>query len=444
MAAVAMEVDDAPPLERKEARYTRKDEDFERRVQRYKGQQYSHLYYCRLHKLRGALSSLVQSGFPGVPVCPILGLEDGKRCVVIGTIYKQMKLKPSILDEYAKERSKLPLATASNFMHPDDYLVLEDESGRVKLVGSVVVPSNYVTGIVIAACGAAGKDGDFFVQEIIEPGLPPQPPLPSITEDKYVAFISGLRIGSDHCDPLQLQLLVDHLTGHLGDEQEQMLSAQVIRLIVAGNSLDMQYNLLAGQAISAKDQARLTEPVKELDLVLTQIAAAMPVDIMPGANDPANFTLPQQSLHKCLFPGASAYCTFLPATNPHRFELDGIEFLGTSGQNVDDLDKYSEAKDVLELMERTLRWRHIAPTAPDTLGCYPYTDKDPFVLDRCPHVYFCGNQRSCMSRLLTVEGKSVRAISIPRFCDSGTAVLVNLRTLDYHLLTLSTSALLDA
>lgn len=45
-----------------------------------------------------------------------------------------------------------------------------------------------------------------------------------------------------------------------------------------------------------------------------------------------------------------------------------LRFLGTSGQNVDDLEKYSEAKDKIEFMERTLRWRHLAPTAPNTLG----------------------------------------------------------------------------
>lgn len=45
-----------------------------------------------------------------------------------------------------------------------------------------------------------------------------------------------------------------------------------------------------------------------------------------------------------------------------------FRFLGTSGQNIDDLEKYSEAKDKLEFMERTLRWRHLAPTAPNTLG----------------------------------------------------------------------------
>jgi len=34
-----------------------------------------------------------------------------------------------------------------NFVHEDDYLVLEDESGRVKLGGSIIVPSIYVTGL---------------------------------------------------------------------------------------------------------------------------------------------------------------------------------------------------------------------------------------------------------------------------------------------------------
>ncbi|KAG4969474.1 hypothetical protein JHK82_035174 [Glycine max] len=43
-------------------------------------------------------------------------------------------------------------------------------------------------------------------------------------------------------------------------------------------------------------------------------------------------------------------------------------FLGTLVQNVDDLEKYSDAKDKLEFMERALRWRHLAPTAPNTLG----------------------------------------------------------------------------
>lgn len=40
--------------------------------------------------------------FP-VSVTTVLGLEEGKDCVLVGTLYKHMKLKPSILDEYSKE-----------------------------------------------------------------------------------------------------------------------------------------------------------------------------------------------------------------------------------------------------------------------------------------------------------------------------------------------------
>jgi len=36
-------------------------------------------------------------------VCTVLGLEEGKECVIVGTLFKNMKLKPCILDEYSKE-----------------------------------------------------------------------------------------------------------------------------------------------------------------------------------------------------------------------------------------------------------------------------------------------------------------------------------------------------
>jgi hypothetical protein len=32
---------------------------------------------------------------------------------------------------------------------------------------------------------------------------------------------------------------------------------------------------------------------------MTELAAALPVDVMPGPDDPANVSLPQQPLHHC-------------------------------------------------------------------------------------------------------------------------------------------------
>jgi DNA polymerase delta subunit 2 len=70
-----------------------------------------------------------------------------------------------------------------------------------------------------------------------------------------------------------------------------------VRVVIAGGSVDLQTSLSNGQPLSGKEQTKLVEPIRELDLALTQLAAAMPVDIMPGPNDPANYSLPQQVNH---------------------------------------------------------------------------------------------------------------------------------------------------
>jgi hypothetical protein len=44
-----------------------------------------------------------------------------------------------------------------------------------------------------------------------------------------------------------------------------------------------------------------------MDCIVTELAAALPVVLLPGAGDPSNAALPQQPLHSCLFPGAAPY-----------------------------------------------------------------------------------------------------------------------------------------
>ncbi|GAA6074449.1 DNA polymerase delta subunit 2 [Tachysurus ichikawai] len=152
---------------------------------------------------------------------------------------------------------------------------------------------------------------------------------------------------------------------------------------------------------------------------------------MPGEFDPTNYALPQQPLHSCMFPLCGSYRTLQLVTNPYQAAVDGVRFLGTSGQNVSDIVKYSSVDDHLDILENTLRLQHLAPTAPDTLGCYPFYQKDPFILSECPHVYFSGNAPSYQSRRITgPEGQEVLLVTIPEFSSTQTACLVNLRTLE--------------
>lgn len=94
---------------------------------------------------------------------------------------------------------------------------------------------------------------------------------------------------------------------------------------------------LATAPASSKQQRFALEAVQEVDRCATELASALPVDIMPGPGDLSNHALPQQPLHQCLFPGAAPCENFFRATNPYRFSLDGVHMLGCSGQNLHDI-----------------------------------------------------------------------------------------------------------
>ena len=53
-----------------------------------------------------------------------------------------------------------------------------------------------------------------------------------------------------------------------------------------------------------------------------------------------------------------------------------FRFMGTSGQPINDIKKFSSMEDPLSILENTLVWGHLAPTAPDTLGKYKATGQN--------------------------------------------------------------------
>lgn len=69
----------------------------------------------------------------------------------------------------------------------------------------------------------------------------------------------------------------------------------------------------------------------------------------------------------------------------------GFLCLGTSGEPIKDVMRYSKIENSLDVMKKTLQWRNIAPTCPDTIPCTPCIDTDPFIMYNCPAIYFSGN-----------------------------------------------------
>lgn len=310
--------------------------------------------------------------------------------------------------------------------------MLEDESGRLRLAGAFLGSTHLVTGAIIGALGTENVNGDFEVIDIKVPDLPQQPRRWERDEaDRKqngreavgkahgkIAFISGLGITGTSSDTLALELLTDYLLGYTGfsgdeDSGPSVNASNITRLVIAGNSLGASVITEAASAGSDNNAAKKklatkkygydasaynASPITQLDNFLAEILPSMPVTLMPGDKDPANFSLPQQGIHRAMFPQSRAYCAPPPSgeekaepgwfdsvTNPWEGDVEGWRLWGCSGQNVDDVLRYldftgedgnlnnetdnSEAR--LRIMEAMLRWRCGVPTAPDTI-CMPH------------------------------------------------------------------------
>ncbi len=227
-------VSDAPlTLQRAVLDYSARDERFALDKKIYG--QYFQLYFQRLMLLGPRLKQAVGAKWPGVPAVKVLDLKEGEECVVMGTLYKDMKLKPSILDEYVKEAgAKASEVAAKKFVSDDDSLVLEDEGARVRLTGNGIAVDCFVTGVVLAVKGRVVANGEFEVDEICYPAPAPQATRPRATEEatagRHVLLCSGLRVGDDAASSaLNLELMCDYVTGNLGGANDQGVAASIAR-----------------------------------------------------------------------------------------------------------------------------------------------------------------------------------------------------------------------
>ncbi|KAG0233886.1 DNA polymerase alpha/epsilon subunit B-domain-containing protein [Mortierella sp. GBAus27b] len=413
-------------------------------------QQYSHLYFMRLVLMRPMVARRAELQWGSLDSRPrhvekVLEVRPGEVAYLVGTVYMDMKLKPNILSDLGKDYWIAAQPERPKYTDDDDSIYLEDESGRVRLSGPRITGELFVTGVVIGVLGSEDEDGNFKVVDVCYAQPPHQEPIDMMETDeadKYVALVSGLGIGGTSFKPLELDLLAEYLTGEIGNTKEQTDAANIVRTIIAGNSIIIpeatEEETRSKRSGHDKPTMDIRAP-KILDGFVQEVCSSVPVDIMPGESDPSGTTMPQQPIHTALFQVAREYSTFHSVTNPYWSTIDNVTLLGTSGQTINDIYKYTTSGDRLEMAKRTLAWAHMAPTAPDTLWCYPFKDKDPFIMKQLPHIYFVGNQDKFQTDLVTGEnGERTRIVMVPSFAKTGTIALVNLRTLDCRSVTFST------
>ncbi|KAK1933374.1 DNA polymerase alpha subunit B family protein [Babesia divergens] len=398
--------------------------------QRFKmvGVPYANQYYSlsmdKLETLRPCLRSLIERRWPDTVFASsgeattagryvyVQSIKDARDCcVIVGSLYKDMKLRPSALEEYS-EQVKLKQKVVAKYTSEDDRLCIEDQTFRMGIRGSVMNPQLLVTGLIVSMRGKINEQGEFEVEDYLLPGTPLYLTIPAPIEEKYIAMVSGAET-----DRNSLLLLKNFLLGNtpLGD-----LCSKITRLVVAGN------------AVGKCDVKSLVE----CDVYFSQLASSMDVDVMPGDSDPSNRNFPQQPIHPCFFEHSRRYKSFQSTTNPYFFAADGVRLLGTSGQAVKGICDYSTLSE-LEALKLTVMARCITPTAPDTLGCHP--EARGFTLEKdeeFPHVIFSGNCSDFGACALGADGGPPVAICIPTFKTQPSIVLLSLSTLQARLIKL--------
>lgn len=246
--------------------------------------------------------------------------------------------------------------------------------------------------------------------------------------------MSGLDQSSTQDFTLSLELFQQWIFGNLSgiDNNVDFEAANIVRVIIAGNSVRSSMEIRQKSLIMRQPESVLTlKAVQAVDELMSSWSKSIYVDLMPGEFDPANFMLPQQPMHPCMFPQSGPCGSFQSVTNPYECMIEDRIIFGTSGQNISNIQKYSNINDPMEALKCIARWSHIAPTCPDTLGCYPYTNADPFIINNCPHILFAGNTSAYKTDdFIGDNGKKIKLVCVPSFSETKSVAVINLKTLE--------------
>ena len=123
--------------------------------------------------------------------------------------------------------------------------------------------------------------------------------------------------------------------------------------------------------------------------------------------------------------------------NPYIFDIysyklkDKKYFLGTSGENINCIMQYTSISEPLIAMEKTLEWGHLAPLAPDTFRIYPFTEKDPLLLEKIPDMYFISGKNEFKMKKVEFNydedsKKSVTLMELPDFSSTFKGIVYNI------------------
>ena len=369
-----------------------------------------------------------------------------------------MKLKPSCLKGM---ENMYGITKIEKFIDEKDSLSLEDSSGRVKIDSkSNLNIDEFVTGIPVAFKGQLNNKEIFVVNEYLFYRLeekitntPMDVELNTPKENQnLILFISNLKLGNPNeiengLGGIARSMLVDFIQNNNLTESLSNISSRIKRVIFVGASAyvnDKIEELDKGSFIKAeeykKEFNKIIENYTSLDKYLNLLSSYIQVDLMNNIEGNDGVYFPQNPNGQFLFleniRNINAKTLNL-VENPYIFDIysyklkDKKYFLGTSGDNINCIMQYTSISEPLIAMEKTLEWGHLAPLAPDTFRIYPFTEKDPLLLEKIPDMYFISGKNEFKMKKVEFNydedsKKSVTLMELPDFSSTFKGIVYNI------------------
>ena len=369
-----------------------------------------------------------------------------------------MKLKPSCLKGM---ENMYGITKIEKFIDEKDSLSLEDSSGRVKIDSkSNLNIDEFVTGIPVAFKGQLNNKEIFVVNEYLFYRLeekitntPMDVELNTPKENQnLILFISNLKLGNPNeiengLGGIARSMLVDFIQNNNLTESLSNISSRIKRVIFVGASAyvnDKIEELDKGSFIKAeeykKEFNKIIENYTSLDKYLNLLSSYIQVDLMNNIEGNDGVYFPQNPNGQFLFLENKRNInakTLNLVENPYIFDIysyklkDKKYFLGTSGENINCIMQYTSISEPLIAMEKTLEWGHLAPLAPDTFRIYPFTEKDPLLLEKIPDMYFISGKNEFKMKKVEFNydedsKKSVTLMELPDFSSTFKGIVYNI------------------
>lgn len=267
-------------------------------------------------------------------------------------------------------------------------LVIDDPTGSIELLifnkeiqetaNSLLIDQFVMISI------ASGKNGGFFVKEILVPDIPEHIANRSKTET-YAVLISDLHVGSKFFMEKEFTEFVSWLSS------PDPIARKVRFVLVGGDIID-------GIGIFPNQDKELllldvNEQMAKATDLLDKIPKHIKVFIIPGNHDPGRRALPQPAIPEKHNMHLWNRENFFMLGNPSMLELNGVKILMFHGQSLDDVVgstpglSYAQPAKAMRVLLKT---RHLSPIYGKRTPIAPELE-DLMVISDVPDIYHSGH-----------------------------------------------------